>query len=79
MGTLAARTCEAPCISIPAPSASPSAAISSANLMRLFAWLAAVAPSGRKTGFSDRWRRLSDEVPQKSCQLNRSMQHYLIS
>jgi len=22
--------------------------------------------SGRKTGFSDRWRRLSDEVPQKS-------------
>jgi hypothetical protein len=22
--------------------------------------------SGRKTGFSDSWRRLSDEVPQKS-------------
>jgi Histidine kinase-, DNA gyrase B-, and HSP90-like ATPase len=24
------------------------------------------SPLGRKTGFSDRWRRLSDEVPQKS-------------
>jgi hypothetical protein len=25
-----------------------------------------LASLGRKTGFSDRWRRLSDEVPQKS-------------
>jgi hypothetical protein len=24
------------------------------------------SPSGRKIGFSDRWRRLSDEVPVKS-------------
>ena len=29
------------------------------------------------TGFSDRWRRLSDEVPQKSGGLNGSMQHLL--
>jgi hypothetical protein len=30
------------------------------------------------TGFSDRWRCLSDELPAMSCRLNWSMQHHLI-